>query len=439
MSQPTKDTSPGKKGLSALPFELLLALRYLRPKRTFVSFITLISILGVMLGVTVLIVVIAVMSGFDQEWQERILGFNADVRIVRYDNSPMFDAEGVQELVRQSPLVTGASPYILDQVMVETHPKYGDSDIRAPLIRGIAPETEGQVSVLPDSIVDGEYDLDDYGVIIGTSFAFEMGLRVGDTVAIYSRKDLQTMREKQKSDDEVAILPEDYEVRGIFDVRFADYNSSIIFTSLEQAQEMNGWENGEVKGILVNLSDPMKAPYFEEEMSRMLGPEFRIFTWQEDYADIFEALVVEKNMILFLLFFIVVVAAFGITSSLITFVVQKTREIGVLRALGANRIQVMSLFIGQSIVVGIMGVSIGLVLGLTALHYRNEFLQAMVKLTGKSLLDPAIYKLYDLPSKILPSDLAVICGVSLLICILAGVIPAWIAGNLRPVEALRHE
>jgi lipoprotein-releasing system permease protein len=148
---------------------------------------------------------------------------------------------------------------------------------------------------------------------------------------------------------------------------------------------------------------------------------------------------VEKNLMIFILFFIMIVAAFGITSVLITFVVQKTRDVGILKALGATNRQVMSVFFCQSVPIGLLGVMSGYLLGVLAISYRNEFLRFMRKLTGLELFPASIYNFYELPALIVPGDIVVICGGSLVICLLAGILPAWNAGRLKPVEALRHE
>src|SRR5688572_17467247 len=152
-----------------------------------------------------------------------------------------------------------------------------------------------------------------------------------------------------------------------------------------------------------------------------------------------DALLVEKNLMFFLLFFIMIVAAFGIMNSLITFVVQKTREIGVLKALGATRFQVIWIFLSQSLMVGVVGVVAGLGLGMLALEYRNQFLKFMRGVTGLELFPSSVYFFTELPALIVARDITIICGSALLICLLAGLIPAWIAGRLKPVEALRHE
>lgn len=424
--------------MSRLPFELLLALRYLRPKRTFVSFITLISIVGVTLGVAVLIVVIAVMSGFDKEWHDRILGFNAHMRIEMADGSPMRDYAAVTSEIRKNKHVIGVSPYIEDQALVETQPQFEEPRAVAPLVRGIDPETEGEISDLPESIIVGDMDLSDDGVLVGRDFAVRMGVQVGDRLAVYSRRELRMLREARGKENPEIPIPDDYIVRGIFDVDFAEYNLMWLFTSIESAQHMNDWDD-EVNGLALKLDDLYRTFEVRDQLSAALGSEFALTPWQVQHNEIFNALQTEKNMIRYLLFFIVLVAAFGITSSLITFVVQKTREIGALRSMGASSTQIMSIFLIQCVVVGAFGVTIGFGMGMLALGYRNEFLNFLNHTLDTQLLPPSIYQLSSLPSLILPSDVISICGFSLLICLISGLIPAWIASRLKPVEALRHD
>ncbi|MGY8654542.1 MAG: ABC transporter permease [Verrucomicrobiia bacterium] len=424
--------------MTRLPFELLLALRYLRPKRTFVSFITLISIVGVTLGVAVLIVVIAVMSGFDKEWHDRILGFNAHMRIEKVDGSPISDYSVVIAKIRENTHVIGVSPYIEDQALVETQPRFEEPQAVAPLVRGIDPETEGEISNLPQSIVSGAMDLSDEGVLVGVGFAGRLGIQVGDRLAVYSRRELRVLREARGKENPEIPIPDDYIVRGIFNVDFAEYNHMWLFTSIESAQVMNDWDD-EVQGLAVKLDDLHITFEVKAELQEKLGEEFVLTPWQIQHNEIFNALQTEKNMIRYLLFFIVLVAAFGITSSLITFVVQKTREIGALRSMGASSIQVLSIFLIQCVIVGAFGVSIGFGMGMLALRYRNEFLTFLNNTLNTQLLPPSIYQVSELPALILPSDVISICGFSLLICLISGIIPALIAARLKPVEALRHD
>lgn len=425
--------------MSWLPFELLLALRYLRPKRTFVSFITLISIVGVTLGVAVLIVVIAVMSGFDAEWHKRILGFNPHLRVEKFDESPMSDYAVIAAKIREHPRVIGVSPYIEDQALVETRPALREPQAVAPLVRGIDPATEGEVTDLPASLLPGgSMELEDDGVLVGRGFAARMGVRVGDQLSIYSRRELRQLRQLKDDPDAEVPIPDDYEVRGIFAADFFEYDHMWLYASVESAQLMNGWDD-QVQGLAVKIDDYYKAYDVYFDLAEALGPEFGVRPWMADHREIFDSLQMEKNMIRYLLFFIVLVAAFGITSSLITFVVQKTREIGALRSMGAGSLQIMNIFLTQCMVVGAVGVGIGYWLGMLAVRYRNEFMALVDRTFNTTVMPASVYQLGELPALVLASDVLSICGFSLLICLFAGLVPALIAARLKPVEALRHE
>lgn len=211
-----------------------------------------------------------------------------------------------------------------------------------------------------------------------------------------------------------------------------------LICSLPNAQDLYALSNS-VHGLIVALHDPEQAVAARRELMAALGPQYRIRTWMDENKPLLEALVVEKNMMFYLLFFITIVAAFGICSALITFVVQKTREIGTLKALGATSGQILWLFLSQSLVVGVLGVAAGFGLGFLAVIYRNDFLFFMRDLTGIELFPADIYMFRELPAMIVPGDIAIIAGGSLFICLLAGLIPAWNASRLQPVDALRHE
>jgi lipoprotein-releasing system permease protein len=344
----------------------------------------------------------------------------------------------VISIVSANPNVKGAAPFILGPVMLETEPPKGtDPQIAAPFLRGIDPQSESNVSLLTSNVF-GSTDLSGHGLLVGTEFASYLGLQLGDRVAIYSPKDLEKMvNSHKKGQTEEAIPATDYEVRGIFDAGYYEYNNNIVVSSLENAQDLYRLVD-DVHGLMVLLKDPYQAGAVRAQLNRALGPKYYITTWTEENSAM-GAVMVEKNVMLYILFFIVIVAAFGITCTLITFVVLKTREIGVLKALGASSRQIMWVFLSQSMVVSILGVLIGMGTGILAVVYRNPFLYAMRRFTGMELFPAKIYGFTELPAKITPSDLAIICGGSMLICLLAAAFPVWNAGRLKPVEALRHE
>jgi lipoprotein-releasing system permease protein len=430
--------------MSRLPFELFLALRYLRPKRTFVSVITLISVVGVMLGVAVLIIVISVMTGFDQQLREKLLGFNAHLKVYQYD-AAIANYDALARTIASNRNVKAVAPFILGQVMVKTQPEAGKPMFSAPWLRGIDPALEKDMTSLTTNIVAGDFDLSDETLLVGSEIAHNLRLNVGDRVAIYSPRSVDEMERvlkevkegKRKELDEFT-LPEDYRIAGVFDLGYYEYNANVVVTSLRNAQNLYELP-GKVHALLVTLRDPYLAAKVRSELYQSLGDDYRIASWTEENSQILTALAVEKNVMFYLLIFIVIVAAFGIMNSQITFVVQKTREIGMLKALGAARGQIMWVFLGQSLVVGFVGVASGLGLGMLALEFRNEFLRFMNRMTGLELFPAQIYAFTELPALIDRWDIAIICGTALIICGLAGLAPAWNAGRLKPVEALRHE
>jgi lipoprotein-releasing system permease protein len=238
-------------------------------------------------------------------------------------------------------------------------------------------------------------------------------------------------------------LPDDYEVRGIFDTGYYEYNARFIITSLVNAQDLYDLDDS-VHGLFVTLNDPDRADADKAPLERALnarlntGPYY-LQSWMDDNSGILSALVVEKEVMFYLLFFIVLVAALCILSAQITFVIQKTREIGMLKALGATQLQISGIFLGQSAIIGVIGVASGYGLGMLAVVYRNEFLHFMRRATGWELFPKSVYGFGDLPALIMPRDLAIICISSFVICVLGGLLPAIRAGRLKPVEALRYE
>ena len=386
----------------------------------------------------VLIIVISVMSGFDRQLREKLLGFSSHLEVQRMGKM-MSGYRDVIPAIAADPDVKGVSPFISGPIVIET--QSAARRIAAPALRGVDPDYEATVSDLPSSVIDGEFDIEGQGIVVGYELARELKLRVGDPVAIYSHNVLHEVQEVLRGETERQHLPlpDDYIVRGIFDVGYYEFDASVIVCSVFDAQELFLGGADAVHGLHVVLNDPYLAPDVQERLLEKLGPGFEIVSWFQKYASLLNALVVEKNMIRFLLFFIVLVAAFGITNSQITFVVQKTKEIGMLKALGATGSQILFIFLGQSFIVGVAGVLSGFGLGLLAIQYRNEFLTGMNQLTGFNLFPPDIYGFTQLPAIVDPTDLLVICGGSLVICTLAGVIPAINASRLKPVESLRHE
>jgi lipoprotein-releasing system permease protein len=429
--------------MSKLPFELLLALRYLRPKRTFVSIITLISIVGVALGVAVLIVVISVMTGFDHDLREKILGFNPHLTISQIDPSTqagttMANYPEIARLVASNHNVISVSPFVAGPVLLETQADTNRPALQdAPLLRGVDAADDATIQSLKNNLI-GSLDLSGRGILVGIDFADHLNLRVGDHLSVFSAVEIKKIQDALRNKTDYAALPDDYEVRGIFNSGYYDYDARVVITSIDNAQDLFNLEDS-VHGLFVNLRNPYAAGLVAGQLQKTLGDDFVIDTWMRDNSAMLTAIAVEKNVMFYLLFFIVLVAALCILSAQITFVIQKTREIGMLKALGASPWQISGIFLFQSSLIGVIGVTCGFGLGMLAVTYRNGFLHFLRDATGLEIFPSSVYGFDELPALITPGDVALICLTSFVICIFGGLLPAWRAGRLKPVEALRYE
>jgi lipoprotein-releasing system permease protein len=410
--------------MTRLPFEMFLGLRYLKPKGTFVSLITLISLAGVTIGVWVLIVVIAVMSGFDRELREKLMGMQAHVTVT---GGLIENSDEVIAAARQLPRVKAASPFAIGLVLVEFN-----KQVVTPYLKGIDPNREVLVSKLGQYVKQGRLDLDGEKVVIGRALAAQQGIYLGDKITVYSPRNFE------KRGEEV-YLPLELTVTGIFESGMFEYDATLIFTSLATAQELFVINNA-VQGIEIMTDDPLAgAREVAEALNQRFAPKLRAQTWAELNRRLLGAIQVEKTVMFFIMMFIVVVAAFGITSTLITVTVQKTREIGVLKAVGATPGMVMRVFVLQGLIVGVFGVVLGTALGLLTIQNISPIQHFLQQVVGIEVFPREIYNFEKIPAFLTWRDLVTIGGSALAICTLAGLIPALRAARLEPVEALRHE
>jgi lipoprotein-releasing system permease protein len=424
-------------------FSLFLAMRYLKPKRTFLSIITLISILGVTLGIMVLILVISVMTGFEQELRRKVIGF--DPHVVVTSGGVLEDWENAAAAVRKDPDVVAVAPFVLGPVIAQ----YQNRRL-APKIRGVDPEQERGVVDITPFIIEGEYDLEGSKTIVGSELARELGVTVGETLTIFSPGNFQEILSEidrlektgGKPEDIASlkqlILPTELEVTGIFESGRYLYDSEFLIVPLHIGQELYNLGPA-AHGLAVKTKDPYLADKVRNDLNSRLDSPAYSMSWMDMNKQIFDAIRMERQVMFFILMFIILVAAFGIMNTLITVTVQKTREIGVMKALGARTNQIVGVFLAQGMVVGVFGTLIGLGLGISLTQYRNEANHFLSRALGVEVFPASVYQFSEIPAEIVASDVAIICLSAFVICSVAALIPAWFAAKLDPVKALRHE
>lgn len=415
------------------PVELSIALRYLRPRRTFVSVITVLSVLGVTIGVAVLIIVIAVMEGFEQRLSEKVIGFNA--HLVVSGPGILLDSDKIAAQLHspKHPEVLAASPYVSGPVLVEFA-----GHITAPLLKGVPIDSEDAVLPLHKYIISGEYELRGQTVLVGEEWARRNMALPGDKLLIYAPGHLAILREAQRSGQKVAVLPSEYLITGVFRTGLFDYDLNFFITSLQNAQQLYNLGGG-VHGINVRVKDPLTVFALAKQLRAELKSPLTARTWMDLNKTLFAAIATERSMMTFILFFIVIVAAFGLCSTLITITVQKAREIGALKALGARDGQIRLIFSWYGFIVGVLGSALGVACGLLALHYRNPFRHFLDRTFGISVFPADVYNFAELPAVVHPETVAGIALAAIILCVLAALIPAQTAAKLAPARALRYE
>ncbi len=430
-------------------FSLFLALRYLKPRRTFLSIITLISVLGVTLGIMVMIVVISVMTGFDLELKKKIVGFDAHLVIQKQDGI-LDEWRELLPTVEKTPEVVAAAPFVFGPVVVEIQ-KDGFGKRLAPKVRAVEPAAEAKVSDIAASIIDGKFDLEGNSCVIGKELARLLSAEVGDKLTLYSPGNLNELMSKlealekkggadreQIADIKQFVSPTEVTVTGIFSTGRFLYDSEIVFIPLFLGQELYTLGDG-VHGLALKTAEPYRAGEVKAELEKQFAYPIMAQTWMEQNAQLFTTIRVERLTLGIIVFIVMIVAAFCVMNTLITVTVLKTREIGIMKAIGADVGQVVRVFLAQGVVVGIFGVVTGLGAGLGVLAVRNPFKDWLASTLGIELFPRSIYGLAEIPSRTVPGDVAIICVSAFLICTLAALIPAYFAARLDPVKALRFE
>ena len=416
-------------------YEWFIGLRYLKAKRkqTFISIITVISIVGVALGVMALIVVLAVMSGFEKTLKEKILGTQAHLVVLKASQEGMDRYDEVAKDVQKVKGVVSAAPFILNQVMLSS-----ESNVSGVVIKGIDPDRVGRVTELAHNMKAGrlqdlkgvgESDLS--GIILGAELSKHLGVSLNDTIQVISPLGTMTpmgMMPKMKR----------FRVVGIFYSGMYEYDNTMAYLSLESAQKFFGM-GARVTGIEIKTNDIYKVKDIANDIRKKLGFPFWTKDWMEMNRNLFSALKLEKIIMFIILVLIVLVAALNIISTLIMVVMEKSKDIAILKSMGTPSKGILRIFIIEGGVIGVVGTALGTISGLGLAFNLDKVVQFLENLFGFKALSPEIYYIEKFPSQVNPLDVGLIIATAIGISLLATLYPSWRASRLDPAEALRYE
>ncbi|KAB2936628.1 MAG: Lipoprotein-releasing system transmembrane protein LolE [Rhodocyclaceae bacterium] len=413
-----------------MQFELFIGLRYTRAKRRnhFISFISLISMCGIALGVAALIVVLSVMNGFQKELRTRILGVASHVQV----SGPEGELAAWQQVADQAlkhQSVRAAAPYVAAQGMLSF-----DQTVRGTLVRGILPDAEEQVADFNRHMRSGSMQLlkpGEFGIILGAELARALRVFIGDKVTLIAPQGLVTP---------AAILPrlKQFKVVGLFEAGMYEYDSGLALIHLADAQALYRMED-RVSGVRLKLDDLFAAPRVARELLTLVEGDVFIADWTRSHANFFRAVQIEKNVMFIILLLIVAVAAFNIVSTLVMAVTDKESDIAILRTLGASPGSIMQVFIVQGALIGTIGLALGLAGGVALALNIDVVVPAIERLFNTQFLAKEVYYISELPSDLQWRDVGIIAAVSFALTLLATLYPSWRASRVNPAEALRYE
>jgi lipoprotein-releasing system permease protein len=416
-----------------MKYEWFIGLRYLKAKRkqTFISIITFISIAGVTLGVLALIIVLAVMSGFEKTLKEKILGTQPHLILLKANQEGMDHYEEVLKEAEKVKGVVSAAPFIFNQVMLSS-----ESNVSGVVINGIDPERVGKVTELAHNMKAGRLqdlkgESDSPGIILGVELAKHLGVSLNDAIQVVSPLGTMTpmgMMPKMKR----------FRVVGIFYSGMYEYDNTMAYLSLESAQKFFGMGD-RVTGIEIKTNDIYKVKEIGKEIRQKLGIPFWTKDWMEMNRNLFSALKLEKIAMFIILVLIVLVAAFNIISTLIMVVMEKHKDIAILKSMGAPSRGILKIFVIEGGVIGVVGTALGTILGLGAAFNLEKITGLAENLFGFKILRPDVYYIDKLPSHVDPFTVGLIVVTSIFITLFATLYPAWRASKLDPAEALRYE
>lgn len=411
-------------------YERMIAARYLRPIKgeRFIFIVSVISLIGIAIGVAALISVMSVMNGFRAELLDRILGVNGHALVQGYDGR-LSDWEALRKKVEAVPNVARVTPLIQQQLMATKR-----NLAAGVIVRGVVPEDVSPTSIVGQNVVEGSMAAFKDGepvIALGSKLAAQLLARVGDTVSLISP-------DGQVTPFGVTPRIAAYRVVAIFEVGIYDYDNAFVLMPMQTAQ--NYFRMGEDVGALeITLKEPDRVEEVVKALPPVVGDAGVIVDWRSLNRSLFEALEVERVVMFWILSIIIVVAAFNIVASLIMLVRAKTRDIAILRTMGATRAAVMRVFILAGTLIGTAGTIAGLALGFLLLAFRQEIVSGVSRLFGIAIWNPEIRFLSEMPSRTDPVEVAITVGLAFVLTIIATLYPSWKAANTDPVQVLRYE
>lgn len=418
-----------------MKYEWFIGLRYLKAKRkqAFISVITFISIAGVTLGVMALIVVLAVMNGFEKTLKEKILGTQAHLVLLKASQQGMDNYEEILVKVEKIKGVISAAPFIFNQVMLSS-----ESNVSGAVLKGVDPDRVGNVTELPRNLKIGSLEglkqeiyEEKPSIILGEELAKHLSVSINDFIQVISPLGTMTpmgMMPKMKR----------FRVTGIFHSGMYEYDNTMGYISLKSAQKFFGLGDN-VIGIEIKANDIYKIKDLAKEIRKTLGASFWTKDWMEMNRNLFSALKLEKIAMFIILVLIVLVAGFNIISMLIMVVMEKNKDIAILKSMGASSVDIFKIFIIEGSVIGIIGTILGTFLGLGAAFNLEKITEFVEDLLGFKILPSDVYYIDKLPSQVNPFDVCLIILTAILISVLSTLYPSWRASRLDPAEALRYE
>ena len=411
------------------PYELFIGLRYMRAKRRnhFISFISLISVLGIAIGVTALITVLSVMNGFQKELTDRTLGMASHATVLERSEN-LSDWRFVAGQIESHPEIEGVAPYFRAEGML-----VNNKQVSGTVIRGILPEEEPKVSVIAEKMVEGEFNnlrAGDFGIILGKELSRALHVLTGDKVTLVA---------PQANITPAGILPrlKRFTVVGIFEIGMQEFDGALALIHLEDAQKL--FRKKGPSGLRLKVRDIMNAPIISREVMSKISGQYWVLDWTQRHANLFHALRTEKTVMFVILTLIVAVAAFNIISTLVMTVTDKQADIAVLRTLGASPKSIMVIFIIQGTVIGAIGTLLGIFGGVWLASNVETLVQSIEQFFNVDFLPDNVYYISTLPSELDWSDVTIISIVAFLFSLLSTIYPARQAANTQPAEALRYE